>query len=177
MAALVENKKIINKIIPQEKTELQLLREELNALKVQLLEKKEVLVSKNIITKDEALVAKQKRKLDEQCEKDQSMVRGIFRNHETPGAGLKFAFKHYKEIPLKDYDLQDETIYNLPLGVVKHLNNNTWYPQHAHTLDKDGKPAVNISKKVRRFSFSPVDFVDESEFSVADKEIVIATPL
>lgn len=125
-------------------------------------------LSKTIITKPLSKKDKLKRKTDEQREKDKTTVRGVFRNHETPGAPLSFSYLAYKGDSLETYTLKDETIYSLPYGVVKHLNTNCWYPVHSHTMNAEGLPAIGVGKKVRRFSFSALDFTDESEFNTSD---------
>jgi len=136
------------------------------------------------LTKDKTIITQEtdprklkEKKIEELREKDSTPVRGIFRNLEVKGAPLTFSFRKYKKDPVQTYTLQDENIYTLPLGVVKHLNNDCWYPQHEHTVTADGKPAISIKKKVRRFSFSPLDFVDESEFRDPKKDLVIASPI
>ncbi len=105
-------------------------------------------------------------------ERDQKPVKGIFRFYEVEGGNLPFVYKKYKGEKITKYDLHDGEIYTIPLGVAKHLNTNGWYPIHAHALDDNGKPSVKIGTKKRRFGFQSLEFVDDSEYTSADKEIV-----
>lgn len=117
-----------------------------------------------------------KKELKRRRERDSQMVKGIFRFHEVPGGTLRFVFKAYKEDPVERYDLVDGTIYTIPLGVALHLNTNVWYPQHAYQLDKDGKPQMQIAKKIRRASFQSLEFMDINE-NQTEADIMVANPL
>lgn len=105
-------------------------------------------------------------------DKDREKVRGIFKFYEVPGGSMSFVFKVYKEDPVERYDLVDGQIYTLPLGVAKHLNKNGWYPVHEHMLDANGKPTMQIGKKVRRFGFQSLEFVDIDDLEFEDKQII-----
>lgn len=100
-------------------------------------------------------------------DKDREKVKGIFRFHEVPGGSMSFVFKAYKNDPIERYDLIDGQVYALPLGVAKHLNNNCWYPVHAHAQDENGKPLAKLGKKVKRCSFQSLEFVDIEELNPA----------
>lgn len=93
-------------------------------------------------------------------DKDREMVKGKFIFHECPGGLMSFVFKAYKEDPVERYDLMDGQIYNLPLGVAKHLNKNCWYPVHSYQQDEFGKSVQKVGQKVRRCSFQSLEFVD-----------------
>ena len=93
-------------------------------------------------------------------DRDREKVKGIFKFHEVAGGRMKFVFKQYKGDQVEHYDLVDGDIYTLPLGVAKHLNKNGWYPVHAYTMDEDNKHSVKIGRKVRRFSFQSLEFMD-----------------
>lgn len=100
-----------------------------------------------------------------QRDRDRELVRGVFRFAEVPGGSMSFVFKKYKEDPVERFDLVDGEIYTLPLGVAKHLNNNLWYPQHAHAVDGNGNPIAIIGKKVRRATFQSLEFTDIEELN------------
>lgn len=102
-------------------------------------------------------------KLKRQQDKDREMVKGIFRFHEVPGGYTKFCFKKYKDDSIETYEMHDGEIYTVPFAVARHLNVNGWYPVHSHTMDEDGKPSVALGKKVQRFSFQSLEFVDISD--------------
>jgi hypothetical protein len=98
-------------------------------------------------------------------DKDREKVKGIFRYYEVPGGSMGFVIKAYKKDPVEKYELVDGQTYEIPLGVAKHLNKNGSYPVHAHSMDEGGKPSIRIGKKVRRFGFQSLEFIDIDEFS------------
>ncbi len=100
--------------------------------------------------------------------KDNKMVKGVFRCFEPRGGNITFSFKKYAGDDVKNYDMTDGDTYDIPLMVAKHLNNNCWYPKHAHVLDANGKSSVEIGKKVDRCSFESLEFQLEDEDQVED---------
>jgi len=96
-------------------------------------------------------------------DRDREMVRGIFRFFEVPGGTMAFSFRKYKQDEVETYSFTDGEIYTIPRGVAHHLSNNCWYPEHKYKMDEGGKSTVMISKKVRRCTFEPLDFMDVSE--------------
>ena len=96
-------------------------------------------------------------KLKKAHEEDSRMVKGRFTCHDPKGGSVKFSFRKYKEDPVRHYNLVDGMEYELPVGVIKHLNNCGW-EIHAHLLDKDGNPFVGTGKKEHRFSFQDTSF-------------------
>jgi len=107
-----------------------------------------------------------------QRDKDREKVKGIFKFYEVPGGSLSFVFKKYKGDPIERFDLIDGQIYTLPLGVAKHLNSGGAYPVHAHATDENGKSSMRIGKKIRRFGFQSLEFVDIDDFPNAAEEII-----
>ncbi len=93
-------------------------------------------------------------------EKDHKVVKGIFRTYEPRGGSMTFSFKKYKGDDVLKYTLVDGEIYSIPLMVAKHLNQNCSYPKHSYVLDADGKPSVEVGKKVPRCSFESLEFQD-----------------
>lgn len=96
-------------------------------------------------------------------DKDNKIVKGIFRCYEPRGGSMTFSFKKYKGDEVFKMTMVDGDIYNIPLMVAKHLNQNCWYPQHSHVLDANGNPSVEVGKKVHRCSFESLEFQDLSE--------------
>lgn len=113
-----------------------------------------------------------KKELKRQRDIDRQKVKGIFRFHEIPNGTMTFPFRKWEGDPIEKYTLEDGKIYELPLGVAKHLNKNCWYPVNAHALGEDDKPSIRIGKKVRRCSFQSLEFVDELDFDEVDDSIV-----
>lgn len=95
--------------------------------------------------------------------KDHKIVKGIFRCYEPNGGQMTFSFKKYPGDAVETHTLVDGKIYDLPLMVAKHLNQNCWYPTHSHVLDADGVPSVQIGKKTDRCSFESLEFQNKDE--------------
>lgn len=110
------------------------------------------------------------------------LVPGIFRFHEVPGGGISFNYKEFKEDPIEKYTMVDGEQYTVPLGVARHLNRNGWYPEYGF-VNVDGNAGVKaaavdannyqqrVVKKVRRYSFQSLQFIDIEEFA-PDKQII-----
>lgn len=98
-------------------------------------------------------------------DKDREMVRGIFRFFEVPNGNMSFSFRKYKEDEIETFSLNDGEIYTIPRGVAHHLSNNCWYPEHNYKMDTEGRPSMQITKKKRRCSFEPLDFMDSSSLA------------
>jgi len=111
------------------------------------------------MTKEEA-----KKLIEKQRQEDRRMVKGIFKFYECPTASLSFSFKKYKGDPVEHYTLIDGQVYEVPLGVAKHLNNSGWYPVHAYAKSEDGmSPTMRVGQKIHRYGFQSLDFVDIEE--------------
>jgi hypothetical protein len=108
---------------------------------------------------------KTKKDLKYMRDKDREMVRGIFRFFEVPNGTMAFSFRKYKEDEIETYTLNDGSIYTIPRGVAHHLSNNCWYPEHAYKMDDKGLPSIQITKKKRRCSFEPLDFMDSNDIA------------
>ena len=109
-------------------------------------------------------------RLQEMRKRDSKIVKGIFRFYEVPNGKLEFVYSQYPGERVETYRLKDGVIYEIPLGVAKHLNKNGAYPVHERKLNDAGAVEEGPTKKVRRFGFQSLDFVDESDFS--DKEFI-----
>lgn len=105
--------------------------------------------------------------LEQQRKADRAMVKGIFKFHEVPGGEIRFSFKKYKEDPVENFTLVDGQIYTIPKGVAKHLNNNCWYPEYDFVKGEDVKNIYAIKNKVRRTSFSSLEFMDDDLSEIA----------
>lgn len=103
------------------------------------------------------------KELNDRKEKDHKMVKGIFRCFEPREGSITFAFKKYAGDEVLKYTMVDGDTYDVPVMVAKHLNQNCWYPKHAHVLDANGKPSVEIGQRVKRCSFESLEFQFEDE--------------
>lgn len=96
-------------------------------------------------------------------DKDREMVKGVFKYYEVPGGVVEFCFKKYKEDPVEKFTLYDNQVYTIPLGVAKHLNNNTWYPVHEYGRNQDGTALQRVAQKIRRMAFQSLEFMDTED--------------
>jgi hypothetical protein len=84
----------------------------------------------------------------------------MFKFHEVPGGKLEFVYRAYKEDKVEKYELIDGQIYDLPLGVARHINKNINYPVHKYQVDEQGKASKLIGQKFQRASFQSMEFMD-----------------
>lgn len=119
--------------------------------------------------------------LSYQRDKMREKVTGIFHFYEVPGGGISFNFREFKGDDIQRYDLVDGETYTIPLGVAKHLNKNGAYPEYGYFQAEGGfkqssTPAdsrvMRIAKKIRRFGFQSLEFVDIDDLPSAQSQIV-----
>jgi hypothetical protein len=118
-------------------------------------------------------VKKEKVNLKYQRDKDKEKVRGIFRFYEVPGGSMSFVYKAYKGDDVERYDMVDGQVYEVPLGVAKHLNKNMWYPVHAYSTDENGKPHMRIGQKVHRCGFQSLEFIDDADLNATPSLVTV----
>jgi hypothetical protein len=78
---------------------------------------------------------------------------------------MAFNFKKYREDQTETYTMVDGDIYTVPRGVAHHLSNNCWYPEHNYKMDDHGRNVAMVTKKKRRCSFEPLDFMDAADLN------------
>lgn len=119
-------------------------------------------------------------------DKSREMVKGIFRFYEVPNGRMEFIYKEFKEDPVERFDMFDGQAYTVPLGVARHLNKNGWYPEYSFMQGEkdtiggygmDGQ-VMKVGKKVRRFGFQSLEFLDIDEMPSHQQIITVenATP-
>lgn len=113
-----------------------------------------------------------KTQLEYMRDRDKELRRGIFRFYECQGGSMSFVHKAYEGDKVERYDLLDGQAYELPRGVIRHLNTNGWYPVHGHALADDGRPSMKISQKVRRFGFESTEFSMDDDMQPNHSNII-----
>ena len=103
---------------------------------------------------------KTKANIEQLRARDNKLIRGRFNYLEVPGGTLNFCYRAYKGDPVVDYSLKDGEIYEIPLGVARHLNTNVGRWEHKYLLDAEGKPSNKTSVRVRRCIFENMEFMD-----------------
>ena len=103
-----------------------------------------------------------KLRLDER-EKNSRMVKGIFKNLESPGGDATVTYHRYKEDPTEVYLFLDGEERTIKLGVAKQINNDCKYRRKTHNTDLlqktpngDWKPVDG--KPIERYQFVSTDF-------------------
>lgn len=116
------------------------------------------------------------------AEEETKLVKGKFRNYETPGGAQRVLVKKYGDVPMFDKVMEDEHIYEIPLYVARHLNgvdvtakkvngkiNTCAYPVHGFKWENreppQGRemgntvvPLIVPSKWTRRYGFESLEF-------------------
>lgn len=114
-------------------------------------------------------------------DKSREMVKGIFKFYEVPGGKMEFVYKEFKEDAVEKYEMYDGQMYTIPLGVARHLNKNGWYPEYAFMQGEkdtvggyspDGQ-VMRVGKKVRRFGFQSLEFLDLDEMPSAQQIVTV----
>lgn len=113
-----------------------------------------------------------KSKLEYLRDQHRQKVKGLFKFYEVPGGILEFDFLEFKGDPVQHYTLKDGEIYEIPLGVARHLNKNGWYPVHAYEVDPNGKSVQKVGQKVRRFGFQSLEFIDEVDMGEVGSSVI-----
>jgi len=103
----------------------------------------------------------------EQAELDKRIIRGKFHFYERPGGMLDFGYGGYtRGDKIINYQLVDGRTYDLPWGVVRHLEESSYYMSHNIEVDSNASDRVvvqggeqEVYSTVRghaRFAFMPV---------------------
>jgi hypothetical protein len=96
-----------------------------------------------------------------EADRDLEKVKGIFKNHESPGEAMKFWFRGHPGQEIEMVTLRDGVIEEITVCLMRHLRKNLWYPVDQYSIDKEtGQPTTEVGKKVRRCSFYPMSYAD-----------------
>jgi hypothetical protein len=88
-------------------------------------------------------------------QEDHRMVKGKFINNESKGGTVKFPFKKWRGDMVEWYTLRDGEIYEIPIMVARHLNQNCAIPEWEYgvIMDSSGQMDKRIKRMDHRFSF------------------------
>ncbi len=101
-------------------------------------------------------VASSEYRFQKQRQEESKIVKGVFEYRELKGGRVQFPFKKYAGDNVEWYDLVDGQEYELPLAVVRHLN-NLGVDKHSYLLDSRGLP-LKSGQKEHRFSFKSSEY-------------------
>jgi len=97
----------------------------------------------------------------EQQELDKKMIRGTFRFYERPNGTHSFVSHRYPGEKYRTIRLKDGHTYELPWGIVRQLEDSSYYM--SHNIEESpgsgitqGIQTVHVTKKgIARFAFIP----------------------
>lgn len=99
---------------------------------------------------------KTKEDIKKKMKEDSKLVKGIFEYVDAKGGYLSFNHRLYPDELIIKYTLVDGETYDLPIGVVKHINNTKKKVTMLGPLDAAGHPTYKI-QKTSKIKFIPVD--------------------
>ena len=113
-----------------------------------------------------------------QYDRDHKMVKAKFINHESQGATLRFNFMKYHDCSERPYVFKDGEVYDIPLMIYEHINNNCRYQIHHYEVDEStAMPTKRIGRFIPRFSFIPLLYTDETVQSGPSQDIITVESL
>lgn len=112
-------------------------------------------------------------KLNKDREIDSQRIRCRFKNYEMQGGDVRFSFKKYKDDPLETYHFLDGFVYTVPIGVIKHINKDCFFPMHKYATDENGNSIHKVSGKFQRFELIPLEFVDTEDLTCASSLVTV----
>lgn len=102
-------------------------------------------------------------RIKDQQKEESRIVKGRFQCFQPVGGTVQFSFKKYKDDPVTTYTMKDGEIYEVPLSVARHLNQNCRYPVNALSMNADGSQKTDVGRYVPRMSFTPLEFDTTAE--------------
>lgn len=111
--------------------------------------------------------------LDKKKERDFKIVKARYIDHESKGAKSSWTSgPFYKGDTGKKYTMTDGDVVEIPLIVAETINNSCWYGVNTHKQGEDGRPSIQIGRKVQRKEFVPLVFSGESDFDGGSSNLV-----
>jgi hypothetical protein len=89
---------------------------------------------------------------------DEKVRKGMFEFIDAQGGWLEFAYRKYPGEPIQMIKLIHAEICDLPMGIIKHLNNTKKkIRRYNMELSPDGKRPLRSYETVSRVRFTPTD--------------------
>lgn len=90
----------------------------------------------------------------------EKMVKGMFEFIDAQGGWFDFSYRFFKEDPIRTIRLTHGEIVELPLGIVRHLNNCVKkVRQQDITLEEGQRGLPRAFTKQSRVRFTPIDML------------------
>lgn len=100
-----------------------------------------------------------KEKLAKQYKEESRIVKGVFKNLESPGGSVEFPYRKFPQDPIMIYKLEDGKTYDVPLAVARHINITCNEKKHRYVVDKDGNKTQDVQPSRQRYQFLSTDFM------------------
>jgi len=97
-------------------------------------------------------------RLKKMREEESKIVKGKFSCHKPKGGEITFPYRKYKEDHIQNYTFKDGGVYEIPLGLARHLN-SVGEEKNANLLDSEGNHYVGLGEKELRFTFQEMTFL------------------
>lgn len=85
------------------------------------------------------------------------LVKGMFEFVDAQGGWVEFSYRFFKEDPIQTIRLVHGEICELPMGIIKHLNNTVKKVRNIATEKGDGSFIPTSVTKTSRLRFTPMD--------------------
>ena len=85
------------------------------------------------------------------------LVKGMFEFVDAQGGWVEFSYRFFKEDPIQTIPLVHGEICELPMGIIKHLNNTVKKVRNMATEKGDGSFIPASVTKTSRLRFTPMD--------------------
>lgn len=85
------------------------------------------------------------------------LVKGMFEFVDAQGGWVEFSYRFFKEDPIQTIRLVHGEICELPMGIIKHLNNTVKKVRNMRTEKGDGSFIPESVVKTSRLRFTPMD--------------------
>lgn len=102
--------------------------------------------------------AERDKMIKEHRAEDDKIRKGMFEFLDAQGGWLDFTYRKYPGEPVKIIKIQHGEICDLPMGIIKHLNNTKKKVRRYNLLlSEDGKKAPRTYETISRCRFTPMD--------------------
>lgn len=114
-------------------------------------------------------------------DEDAQPVRGRFKLYECPGGSVGFVYRAYKQDNVERYDMLDDQIYTIPLGVAKFLNAQCRYPEYSYVKGEDGVHSAQnpyahvqrVTKMTPRMGFESLEFSPDIDAELRSSNLLM----
>jgi hypothetical protein len=102
--------------------------------------------------------AEREARIKEMRKEDEKLKRGLFEFLDAQGGWLDFVYRKYPGEPIQMIKLTHGEICELPMGIVKHLNNTRRKVRRYNMeLPPEGKKPPRSYETISRVRFTPTD--------------------